>query len=143
MQGRKAEVGEKIKKDQDFDSSAIILGPKKKELLVKQIEADVDFLESCGVMDYSLLFGICSNKKERKLIHSVSRAVITKDDLKLKPIKANHNLPTISKKEPISIFCKEGGGLFSSNDDDNNNENIIYFLGIIDVLQEYTLTKKN
>jgi 1-phosphatidylinositol-4-phosphate 5-kinase len=64
-QGRFATAGEKeslncVFKDNDFldQKIRIEVGPKKADLLKKQLAADVEFLRKLKIMDYSVLLGI-------------------------------------------------------------------------------------
>lgn len=45
-------------KDLDLGDRKIVIGPENKSLLMEQLEEDARFLQSCKIMDYSLLLGI-------------------------------------------------------------------------------------
>ena len=45
-------------KDLDLGDKKIVVGPENKSLLMEQLEEDARFLQSCKIMDYSLLLGI-------------------------------------------------------------------------------------
>jgi hypothetical protein len=45
-------------KDLDIEGAKLYLGPKAKAGLMLQLSEDSYFLQSCGVMDYSLLVGV-------------------------------------------------------------------------------------
>ena len=58
-----------ILKDLDFHKH-LTLGPAKRELLLKQLDSDCEFLQRQDIMDYSLLLGI----------HSKARAIRNGED---------------------------------------------------------------
>lgn len=51
----------------------IILGPEKRERLIKQLEIDVRFLETINVMDYSLLVGVHSMQEGNAALNALLR----------------------------------------------------------------------
>lgn len=60
--GRSNTTGKGPKKDLDFmrELNVVRLGAFKRRMIIEQIRCDVQLLESIGVIDYSLLFGIVS-----------------------------------------------------------------------------------
>lgn len=111
--------------------------------LITQLSSDCQFLEDHEIMDYSFLLGIhhCprsengSNTQGNKLpvLYSVKSA----KDQKV----ARENL---SRSPTISTFTKDSfdsySGIRSSSSMNGSDE--IYFMGIIDILQKYTVRKK-
>ena len=68
--GRTNKSGKGILKDLDFINSnrKLKLGIQSKDI-VDQISFDVNFLESCSIIDYSLLVGIVYDKKTSSEIY--------------------------------------------------------------------------
>jgi hypothetical protein len=112
-------------KDMDFVKfgRAIKLGSVNRDLFLNQLERDVDFLESHGICDYSLLVGI----------HFRDRDLINKE--KSAPSKEIFN-----PSSKGSFFKKDYGGIYSVVSNRPGNE--IYFIGLIDILTTYDLKKK-
>ena len=50
-------------KDLDLGDKKIVIGPENKSLLMEQLEEDARFLQSCKIMDFSLLLGIHTHSK--------------------------------------------------------------------------------
>ena len=70
--GRRALKGGKTKesyhgtlKDLDLNEERVWIGAEAKQQLIEQLEQDVRFLTSCGIMDYSLLLGIHNHASSR------------------------------------------------------------------------------
>ncbi|KAJ5079381.1 phosphatidylinositol 5-phosphate 4-kinase isoform a [Anaeramoeba ignava] len=114
----KTKVPEAVYKDNDL-VDFIYLGEATKKKIISQIREDITFLQKQNIMDYSLLVGISfiDNKKIQDLQSQVSL------------FQQNHFLK--------SFF----GGIRAISVDENGRE-CVYFLGLIDILQEYTITKK-
>eukprot|EP01098_Paradermamoeba_levis_P001455 TRINITY_DN11738_c0_g1_i1.p1 TRINITY_DN11738_c0_g1~~TRINITY_DN11738_c0_g1_i1.p1 ORF type:complete len:279 (-),score=81.25 TRINITY_DN11738_c0_g1_i1:178-1014(-) len=102
-----------ILKDLDLKRK-IQLGDEKKKLLLEQIEIDCEWLESQHIMDYSLLFIVCDRDKGKE-----------------------GNLNT----ENTSMFKCVNGGFLATNEK-NFPLDEVYYMGIIDMLQEYNWRKK-
>jgi hypothetical protein len=68
--GRTNKTGKGILKDLDFIASnkKLKLGMKSKEI-IDQIVFDVDFLQSCSIIDYSLLVGICFDPQSKSEVY--------------------------------------------------------------------------
>ncbi|KAI9140624.1 hypothetical protein BKA69DRAFT_499505 [Paraphysoderma sedebokerense] len=92
------------------------LDPERKNVFLSQMQKDLEFLAKQKVMDYSLLVGISRNI----------------------PDECNKNSNTSSTE---GLFYRENGGFRSSSTLHSGPEEI-YFLGIIDILTKYTLSKK-
>jgi 1-phosphatidylinositol-4-phosphate 5-kinase len=102
-------------KRQFYFSSEVLLG------LYLQLTEDVQFLSDHNVMDYSLLIGV----------HIVDEKSPLSD--------ADYKFPEdVGFK---SMFQKEFGGMFARDTDDEPLAEI-YFLGVIDILQNFGVRKK-
>lgn len=66
--GRRAKPGESVHKDMDIldEGRRLTVGPKKKRIILEQLERDVALLAELNIMDYSLLLGSHDREKERK-----------------------------------------------------------------------------
>jgi len=132
----------------------LILGPEKRQLLLEQLEKDAKFLETMGVMDYSLLVGIHLRNKgnseniRMKLLATfaaVLATVKTKNTLNKKSSVFERRITDLPDDEIIekkdeSIFNRDEGG-FISTDENNNIQNEAYYMGIIDYLAPWDLKK--
>jgi 1-phosphatidylinositol-4-phosphate 5-kinase len=109
------------KKDLDINRP-IRVGPKRRALLIEQIRKDCEFLKKASIMDYSFLLGI----------HIVDSTPVSK---RINPLTALNSSPAESGK----CFTADQGGMMSV--DDVNQPCEIYYVGIIDILQEYNWWK--
>ncbi|KAG4091011.1 SAICAR synthase-like protein [Neocallimastix lanati (nom. inval.)] len=134
----------------------LILGPKKRKLLLDQLEKDSKFLQSMGVMDYSLLVGIHQRNKgnseniRMKLLATfvaVLATVRSKNNINKRSSVFERRmtfLPDDDEEETEtkieSIFNKEDGG-FISSDENDKIQNEAYYMGIIDYLAPWDFKK--
>lgn len=157
--GRQATEEEKkdkgvILKDLDFDKimGKVYFGKTNKQIFKMQIQQDVKFLESHGIMDYSLLLGIhaVSQNSQGQL---QAESPTTPRNLYKIDSQLKGKLAVSSKKKPkrhsalgpleknlqtgISVFQVFDGGIMSKP----KSKNQMYFFGIIDVLQRYDTMK--
>jgi len=114
-----------VLKDRDFmddASSRLRLPPENRELVLKQLETDVQFLRNVSVMDYSLLCGVHSTKfgvlgalscQAGFLVSRLFRAVFKHD---------------IAGRAPLCIASFDGRSTF--------------YIGVIDFLQTYSFKKR-
>ena len=111
--GDRALVGV-VMKDLDFIRSSFRLGlsPMSRDALLESIADDVAFLVSHKIMDYSLLLGVQKAKKQH-----VPRAIRA----------FSHIFGALSRK--------------ISHQHESCPKQAVYFLGIIDFLQDYSLRK--
>lgn len=147
--GRFATREEKMKQtctQKDLDiNRPIVVGSQRRTLLMQQMKKDCDFLKRAMIMDYSLLIGI----------HVVSSAPPATSK------RGEDNNVTTPLLEPLSggvppgnpssvaeesmfdgrCFTADQGGMLSSCEVNGRQE--IYYIGIIDILQEYTLWKRS
>ncbi|KAK9532815.1 hypothetical protein VZT92_010182 [Zoarces viviparus] len=139
---RRASRKERIKssptfKDLDFQEmhEGLHFDPDTYSALMKTLQRDCRVLESFKIMDYSLLLGIhvsdrkplsresrCDSRKGQKVLYSTA----------LESIQGNAKAP-----EPVADDDTMGGIPAK-----NKDENLLIFLGIIDILQSYRFIKK-
>lgn len=113
----------------------IKFGPLKKKKFLEQLKMDVELLAKLNIMDYSLLLGIHDMKKDNA------------DDLIALDTESNRNDHPISGDQMlhgsvIPHFFKQYEGGIRSSDPFNNDTELIYYVGIIDCLTNYSLLKK-
>lgn len=145
------------------------LGPEKRALFGEQVRRDTEFLKRIGVMDYSLLIGIHNmergnrdNIRENQLSvfqpdmqmtrrkpssikgnkeASAMRKVVRRSDPKALT-SAVAELPTSDSADRRHfLFYQDEGGL-RATDEANEPLDVIYYLGIIDILTPYNTVKK-
>jgi 1-phosphatidylinositol-4-phosphate 5-kinase len=141
-------------------------GPKKREILINQLERDVDMLRRLNIKDYSLLVGLHDlsrgnkdnlrqaqlsvfrpgteqlpgNADQQQKISAVRKAVVTSDPAPLDPEKEQLHDDAFDERR-LCIFQQDEGG-FQGTDDLDRAIDIIYYIGIIDILTPYTMTKR-
>jgi len=96
---------------------AIRVGEGRCTAFIANLLNDVDFLRAHNIMDYSLLVGIATIPKNEGL--------------------ESHKVHVM----PYAEWNLEHGGL-RSVDGDGNDTNCVYYLGIIDILQEFNMVKR-
>ncbi|XP_054468365.1 phosphatidylinositol-4-phosphate 5-kinase, type I, beta a isoform X1 [Anoplopoma fimbria] len=139
---RRASRKERIKssptfKDLDFQEmhEGLHFDPDTYSALMKTLQRDCRVLESFKIMDYSLLLGIhvsdrkrlgresrCDSRKGQKVLYSTA----------LESIQGNAKAPEPGADDDTL------GGIPAKHKD----ENLLIFLGIIDILQSYRFMKK-
>ncbi|KAG5421365.1 hypothetical protein I9W82_000455 [Candida metapsilosis] len=109
-------------KDNNFLESKIKIkfGPQNREEFFKQLESDVEFLIKNGIMDYSLLLGICNNKTG---------------------YSNREQFEESTPEERLNFFYRQDGGIQATNET-NQPLPEIYYLGIIDCLTYYSIRKR-
>jgi len=145
-----------ILKDLDMNSH-IKIGKDKTKKILLQIAKDCRFLANHGIMDYSMLIGMHyeskANPAESFVVSGTTNASnsdgenndrrnsLTTASGPTSPINLRSSLSWFDTKEPRrSIFQNDGGGCRSTEDESGGA--IIYFFGIIDILQEYNPRKR-
>nr|XP_009393561.1 PREDICTED: phosphatidylinositol 4-phosphate 5-kinase 1-like [Musa acuminata subsp. malaccensis] len=128
--------------------------------LLEQIKRDCEFLEAVGIMDYSLLLGLhfhydvsaswtglspCSaSPKYRRAWSDLRFSKSTRQDRDLtvdgrKPlIRLGLNMPARAEHTARS----ESDALLASGTQSDKIHDVILYFGIIDILQDYDVTKK-
>ncbi|XP_044000289.1 phosphatidylinositol-4-phosphate 5-kinase, type I, beta a isoform X1 [Gambusia affinis] len=140
---RRASRKERVKnsptfKDLDFQEThqdGLFFDPDTYSALMKTLQRDCRVLESFKIMDYSLLLGIhvldrkplsrgnrCDSRRGQKVLYSTA----------LESIQGN-----VKDPEPVADDDTLGGIPAKHKD-----ENLLIFLGIIDILQSYRFIKK-
>ncbi|XP_072228159.1 phosphatidylinositol-4-phosphate 5-kinase, type I, beta a isoform X1 [Leuresthes tenuis] len=124
-------------KDLDFQEmhEGLYLDPDTYNAMMKTLQRDCRVLESFKIMDYSLLLGIhvldrkplgrgnrCDSKRGQKVLYSTA----------LESIQGN-----VKDPDPVADDDTFGGIPAKHKD-----ENLLIFLGIIDILQSYRFIKK-
>ncbi|KAI9311852.1 hypothetical protein BX666DRAFT_2021189 [Dichotomocladium elegans] len=149
----------------------IELGPLKRNLLTVQLERDVKLLKDLNIMDYSLLIGIHdmirgnaegirdhqlhlvqpeTKELKRKLSMRQSAGRESRAEMVRKALRYTNpvqlgasDLPKRpSEERRHCVFYAEDGG-FRSTDENDQPTQILYFLGIIDILTPYNFMKKS
>ncbi|KAI8892482.1 hypothetical protein BC833DRAFT_532808 [Globomyces pollinis-pini] len=147
----------------------IKLGPEKRALFETQMDVDVRFLMSQGIMDYSLLVGVhdavrgnTDHIRDQTLsvfepnaetlsrrataANRMSKAQILKeasvhtDVMQLGPSKSK--LPDRVPPERRYCFFYSDEGGFRGSDESNNPIKEIYYIGIIDIFTYYSPVKR-
>ncbi|KAI9481255.1 MAG: hypothetical protein EXX96DRAFT_480589, partial [Benjaminiella poitrasii] len=139
-------------------------GSIKRNTLISQLHRDVTLLSKLNIMDYSLLIGIHDmikgNTEGIRDTHlqfvsphthaiSTKRRRESKADIVRKAIKNVNPVQLDSSRLPETpfderkycVFYSEDGG-YRSTDEHNQTTNMLYFLGIIDILTPYNFVKK-
>ena len=134
--------GDLALKDLDFEkrNENIIIGDRK-DILLKQIKNDADFLCKIHANDYSLLLGIhyINKEKQNNQIFNSKNIIHNKtnpEDSLLKESSLSDK-SCDSRQEKLKALCDfEDGGILSES------KNEIYFVGIIDILTKFNFKKK-
>ncbi|KZT66258.1 SAICAR synthase-like protein [Daedalea quercina L-15889] len=148
------------------------LGPEKRALLTEQLRRDSEFLKQLGVMDYSLLVGVHNMRRgnkdnvrsntlkvfsphvpviRRKPTHvkgpgspdAVAMRRIMRESDPKRLGSATLRLPeedTTVERQHFLFYQNEGG--LRATDEQNDNMDLIYYLGVIDILTPYNTKKK-
>lgn len=149
-----------ILKDLDFlqSNNKLVLGRERKKTLVAQLETDTRFLETIGVMDYSLLLGVHWRDKPEPLVHTLGMGRTPSSANRLLKADGHKNkakrdgllrVGSLMAKRPerthTSEFQQDDGGWCSIDTTDAGVDvsgKEIYFMGIIDYLQYYNTRKR-
>ena len=149
---RCASEAEKMKQtctQKDLDiNRPLFLGAARKALLLNQVKRDCEFLRKASIMDYSFLVGIhvlpstgSRGETANISVPLASSSPPPKDQLQ-QPTELQWNstpqLPTDER-----CFSSDQGGMLSNVDPANPSQREIYYVGIIDILQEYNLWKRS
>lgn len=159
-----------VLKDNDMTAmgTSIRLGPVRRAAFLEQIQRDSDFLRQMKIMDYSLLLGIHFRNREEDGVHSAERHASppparsgSRGRASIAP--GSGSLPDATGGRAASrlprgsnAWSGHGAATFSDEDlryfpgsceavpsDDGRGHpgNAVYFMGIIDILQQYNLRK--
>ncbi|CAE6405519.1 unnamed protein product [Rhizoctonia solani] len=132
-------------------------GPEKRAFLQAQLERDKQFLQTVGVMDYSLLVGIHNVKRGnrdnlRRNTLKVFSPTPRRQPSKAKTAKyeiqttgtelAEQDLPIAHPEQQARfIFYADDGG-YRATGEDNRPMGTVYYLGVIDILTPWNTKKK-
>ncbi|ORC93710.1 putative phosphatidylinositol-4-phosphate 5-kinase-like [Trypanosoma theileri] len=163
--GRFATEAEKMKhtctqKDLDLNRP-IHVGPARRALLIDQIKKDCDFLRRSNVMDYSFLVGIhvLPTHNHRWMgntqsggkdgfqgtlpFHALALDGTIAGVFSEQQMNATTSMYGVTQPE-VAIdgrcFTSDQGGMLSTEQPGTQRE--IYYIGIIDILQEYNVRKR-
>ena len=107
-----------------------------KQVFQQVLKADVNFLMELGIIDYSLLIGI-QNKADfhsNSVVFPVEISSISRRLTRAFSVHESSNELMDVESTRVSVFKRFHGGVKGVNGD-------IYFVGIIDILQEFDLRK--
>jgi len=153
---RNRKRGEKVYKDSDLNFK-VRLDPEIRSQFVQTCQEDANFLASINIMDYSLLLGVHNTEHvitRKGLSHhqSVASTWQSTDTLMMTDeyVGTNEEKSAVSLKplsRPTSNEELTFVTAFHKEQDGGLNANIIegpgmFFMGIIDILQEYNKQKK-
>ena len=111
---------------------------ERKLAFVDQIASDSVFLAKMKIMDYSLLIGV--HGRDPLQVPGYIPPDINHYNEETNVGKTHHTKGEKEVKIPLSLFKRDDGGFWGMNDDGTLN-NEIYYIGIIDILQQYNLLK--
>ncbi|EGC31083.1 hypothetical protein DICPUDRAFT_82999 [Dictyostelium purpureum] len=112
-----------------------------KNQFINQIKKDSKFLKSLNIMDYSLLVGIhyCNNNSiEEPIIESGSSNSGSTDQIKLSEIKSK----ILINSSLLQLSSSQSSSISTSIENNFVEKEIIYYIGIIDILVLYNFKKK-
>jgi 1-phosphatidylinositol-4-phosphate 5-kinase len=140
-------------KDLDIAKSTtrLSLGPERSAAFLSQLSRDAAFLESMQIMDYSLLIGISHlgseepetlPSQEGDLLPPRPASVsVPANPLFFAPIQPALDPDTGAALAPSPNDNPDAGGGIPGADTEGKFTGDVYYLGIIDILQQYTLLK--
>lgn len=135
-----------VLKDLNFldEDQRIKFGPLKKKKFLEQLRKDALLLAKLNTMDYSLLLGIhdLNKSKDEELI---ATGIVSGDNYSIGggtgAVGTGLETP-IRNSTVVPHYFKQFEGGIRSSDAFNNDTNIIYYVGIIDCLTNYSIIKK-
>ena len=126
--------------------SGLLLEPETYTALISTMRRDCRVLESFKIMDYSLLLGIHNldrAAREREEEEKSANSNLEKQrsfQQKAKLVAHSSAMESIqATSDPVDIPHELQGGMPARN---HKGERILIFVGIIDILQSYRLSKK-
>ncbi|KAL3795348.1 hypothetical protein HJC23_009521 [Cyclotella cryptica] len=121
------------------DTYGIHIGRRKKAALMAQLEKDVELLNRCGVLDYSLLVG-CADMDKALNVSKLK----TMSNAKYITNVIHKVLTWMDSPMPYygSGMTKVDGGCLSSLRGIRRGKQVTYYMGVIDFLQPWTMKKR-
>ncbi|CCH62612.1 hypothetical protein TBLA_0H03310 [Henningerozyma blattae CBS 6284] len=119
----------------DLDGQ-IQFGPEKKKKFLKQLKKDVELMAKLNTMDYSLLLGIHHIKRKTPHIDADGHIIDSEDFDEF----GNEMTHTSGLIRPHYFKSYEGG--IRGSDENDKDIDVIYYMGIIDCLTNYSFVKK-
>jgi hypothetical protein len=143
---RCASVEEKMKQtctQKDLDiNRPLFLGEARKGLLLNQVKRDCELLRKASIMDYSFLVGIHIMPST-----GASRGETANIDVPLAqsppPKEQQQQSSAAPPHTDERCFSADRGGMMSTVDPAHPHQRELYYVGIIDILQEYNLWKRS
>lgn len=131
----KREVDEE--RNNNNNKYGIYIGRRNKAALMAQLERDIDLLHRCNVLDYSLLVGVADTED-----NSV-KTTETSNNTRV-PKSLQNFFRWLDSPMPFygAGMTNVYGGDLSSMRGSRRGERVIYYLGIIDFLQPWTVKKR-
>lgn len=139
-----------LKLDSDLNEF-LVLNDENYEHLVSQLMKDAKFLAAVGIMDYSLLIGIherspqlAIEREQKRKKESYSLRFISQSEME-SVLEAVPNIQKLDTKPETSEDNFDSSKPFHRRNHlglRNYDNSKIYYMGIIDVLQQYDLSKK-
>lgn len=164
--------GALLLKDNDLPEQLLRIGPQPRRVLLAQLKLDLQFLQRLSIVDYSMMIGVrsrvlashdshisgrnsndfssrrASGTFEAERPSSTSSALDQDSKLDSGPqTNYGESDETATGENDVDVACLRccDGGLQSlpiQQEDDTTMREEVYYLGVIDVLQEYNSTKK-
>ncbi|ORX72176.1 SAICAR synthase-like protein [Linderina pennispora] len=116
------------------------LGPHKRREFVQQLIEDVTLLIRLNIMDYSLLVGIHDLTKGNSL-QAARHDAITPEPADARAHHPRSRCSSMFRELRHSVFYREDGGILSTSERDEPAQ-LIYYLGVIDILTPYNMVKR-
>lgn len=115
----------------------LCIGRKRKLALMAQLERDVDLLRRCNVLDYSLLVGVVDMEMN-------NGSEMRESPSALLPKLVQRFFHWIDFPMPYygAGMTKVNGGALSSLRGSRKGKEVVFYLGVIDFLQPWTIKKR-
>jgi len=124
-------------------NNKMYVGWTQKQALMQQIKKDCDLLTDLNIMDQSLLLGVHTGSDETDPSKKEALQMVNVDGLK-KPLQPDPARP--GEGDLSSIFQANFNGIRGYTELKKGSPQIprseIYFMGVIDILQEFNLKKQ-